>query len=136
MNSSYLATVSETHDELLQDLTRIESGNETYFNEPFDLQEAISDAVQLYRYALVVWDETTLILSRSRNEAARRSVEFDLDLSGSPKMVVGDSKKIRTVVANLTANAGQFCILLSLVAELNLHPSQIHDRGESDCILP
>ena len=27
-------------------------------------------------------------------------------MSGCPKMVVGDSKKIRTVVANLTANAG------------------------------
>lgn len=33
-----------------QDLTRLESGNETSFNEPFDLHEAITEAVQLYRY--------------------------------------------------------------------------------------
>ena len=33
-----------------QDLTRLESGNETSFNEPFNLHEAITEAVQLYRY--------------------------------------------------------------------------------------
>lgn len=32
-----------------KDLTRLESGHETSFNEPFDLQETITDAVQLYR---------------------------------------------------------------------------------------
>lgn len=35
---------------ILQDLTRLESGNETSFNEPFDLHTAIADAVLLYRY--------------------------------------------------------------------------------------
>ncbi len=34
---------------ILQDLTRLESGNETSFNEPFDLHTAIADAVLLYR---------------------------------------------------------------------------------------
>ncbi|KAL5520100.1 hypothetical protein ACEPAG_1760 [Sanghuangporus baumii] len=85
-SKSLLFTIND-----LLDLTRLESGNETYFNEPFNLHEAISDAVQLYR-----------------NEAVRRRVDFDLDLSGSPKIVVGDSRKIRTVVANLTANAVKY----------------------------
>ncbi|KAL5524537.1 hypothetical protein ACEPAF_9677 [Sanghuangporus sanghuang] len=85
-SKSLLFTIND-----LLDLTRLESGNETYFNEPFNLHEAISDAVQLYR-----------------NEAVRRRVDFDLDLSGSPKMVIGDSQKIRTVVANLTANAVKY----------------------------
>ena len=35
---------------ILQDLTRLESGHETSFNEPFDLHSAIVDAVTLYRY--------------------------------------------------------------------------------------
>jgi tetrahydromethanopterin S-methyltransferase subunit H len=40
------------------------------------------------------------------NEAIRCNLEFLTDLADSPKFVVGDRKKIRTVVANLTANAG------------------------------
>lgn len=67
----------------------MESGNETSFNEPFNLRQAIEEATMLYR-----------------NEAARRGIGFELDTSQCPKTVVGDVKKIRTVVANLTANAG------------------------------
>ncbi|EJC98092.1 uncharacterized protein FOMMEDRAFT_97970 [Fomitiporia mediterranea MF3/22] len=85
-SKSLLFTIND-----LLDLTRLESGNETYFNEPFNLHETIADAVQLYR-----------------NEATRRNVQFDLDISSCPKVVVGDAKKIRTVVANLTANAVKF----------------------------
>ena len=73
---------------MFQDLTRLESGNETSFNEPFDLHQSIEESVQLYR-----------------NEASRRGLIFDLDLKHCPRQVVGDSRKIRTVVANLTANA-------------------------------
>jgi signal transduction histidine kinase len=72
----------------LLDLTRLESGNETSFNEPFDLQDAIEDATHLYR-----------------KEAQRRNITFKMELQQSPKIVVGDSKKIRTVVQNLTANS-------------------------------
>ncbi|KAH9922613.1 uncharacterized protein B0H18DRAFT_1017063 [Fomitopsis serialis] len=71
-----------------QDLTRLESGNETSFNEVFDLHRAIEDAIIIYK-----------------NEAARRGLIFSVDLSNSPTLVVGDYRKIRTVVANLTANA-------------------------------
>ncbi|KIK69752.1 hypothetical protein GYMLUDRAFT_34142 [Collybiopsis luxurians FD-317 M1] len=72
----------------LLDLTRLESGNETSFNEPFDLAENIQDAVLIYR-----------------NEAARRNIEFEVDVGQCPSVVVGDAKKIRTVVQNLMANA-------------------------------
>ena len=44
-----------------------------------------------------------------RNEAARRGLKFDVDISRCPKTVVGDARKIRTVVANLTANARKSC---------------------------
>ncbi|THH10468.1 hypothetical protein EW145_g1296 [Phellinidium pouzarii] len=85
-SKSLLFTIND-----LLDLTRLESGNETSFNETFDLHEAIAEAVQLYR-----------------NEATRRNIHFDLDVIDSPKMVIGDAKKIRTVVANLTANAVKY----------------------------
>src|SRR5579863_8513113 len=72
----------------LQDLTRVESGHETMFNEPFDLTSVITEATNLYKY-----------------EAQRKGLRFEVDLAGDLPMVVGDLRKIRTVVANLTANA-------------------------------
>ena len=44
-----------------QDLTRLETGNETSFNEPFDLPATISEAVQLYRYIGSDLDSSMLI---------------------------------------------------------------------------
>ncbi|KAJ7134353.1 hypothetical protein C8R44DRAFT_610147 [Mycena epipterygia] len=89
LNRSHAASKSLlfTINDLL-DLTRLESGNETSFNEPFDLQDAIEDATHLYR-----------------KEAQRRDITFNIELERSPKTVVGDAKKIRTVVQNLTANS-------------------------------
>ncbi|CAE6489892.1 unnamed protein product [Rhizoctonia solani] len=75
----------------LLDLTRHETGNETSFNEPFDLPGTIEDAVTLYRI-----------------EAMRRQIQFVVDTTDCPQMVTGDSKKIRTVVSNLTANAVKY----------------------------
>ncbi len=66
----------------------MESGHETSFNDPFDLHKAIRDATLTYR-----------------NEAQRRGIGFELDFAGCPQHVVGDAKKIRKVVANLTANS-------------------------------
>ena len=74
----------------MQDLTKFETGKETSFNEPFNLHTSVDEAVNLYK-----------------NEALRRDLTFEIDLGDSPKWVVGDAKKIRTVVANLTANAGE-----------------------------
>ncbi|VDB85582.1 unnamed protein product [Peniophora sp. CBMAI 1063] len=82
-SKSLLFTIND-----LLDLTRLESGNETSFNEPFDLPNTIADATNLYR-----------------TEAQRRGLKFELDTAGAPHIVVGDPSKIRTVVANLTANS-------------------------------
>ena len=73
---------------LHQDLTRVESGHETMFNEPFDLSTVIMEVTNLYKH-----------------EAQRKGLEFQVDLAGDLRMVVGDSRKVKTVVANLTANA-------------------------------
>ncbi|TFK52362.1 hypothetical protein OE88DRAFT_1628063 [Heliocybe sulcata] len=87
-SKSLLFTIND-----LLDLTRLESGNETSFSEPFNIRAAIEEAVGLYR-----------------NEASRRSITFNLemDLAKHQTMVVGDSKKIKSAVANLTANALKF----------------------------
>lgn len=69
----------------------MESGGETSFNEPFDLHSAVTEATMVYR-----------------NEATRRGLGFQLHLENCPKIVLGDAKKIRTVVANLTANARRY----------------------------
>lgn len=74
-----------------QDLARLESGNQTSFNQPFDLCSAVEEAAYSYRH-----------------EAERRNIGFNLDVVRCPHMVVGDAKKIRTVVQNLTANARKY----------------------------
>ncbi|KAG8782336.1 Light-sensor Protein kinase [Ceratobasidium sp. 428] len=74
----------------LLDLTRRETDNETS-NELFDLPDAIKDAVALYRI-----------------KATRRQIQFVVDTTNCPQMVAGDSKKIRTVVSNLTENAVKY----------------------------
>ncbi|KAF9234675.1 hypothetical protein BU15DRAFT_89876 [Melanogaster broomeanus] len=73
---------------LLQDLTRVESGKEVSFIELFDLRSAIEECVRIYHH-----------------EAKRRDIEFILEVEDAPRGVIGDVNKIKTVVANLTANA-------------------------------
>jgi signal transduction histidine kinase len=84
------ALLFHVHD--LLDLTRIETGNETAFNDPFDLRMAVQDAIRLYE-----------------NEAKRRKLDFRVDISDQlPKTVIGDARKIKTVIANLVANSVKY----------------------------
>ncbi|WOO79622.1 Phytochrome-like protein cph1 [Vanrija pseudolonga] len=84
------ALMFHVHD--LLDLTRIEPGNETGFNDPFDLKQTMQDTVRLYR-----------------TEASRRGLEFRVDMGdGLPTMVIGDARKIKTIVSNLVANSVKF----------------------------
>ncbi|KAH9986884.1 hypothetical protein BJV74DRAFT_927090 [Russula compacta] len=82
-SKSLLFTIND-----LLNLTRVESGHEMTFHEPFDLPSVIMEATDLYKH-----------------EAKRNGLDFELNLAGDPRMVIGDSSKVRTVVANLTANA-------------------------------
>ena len=83
----YLVCVS-INPTLHQDLTRAESGHETIFNETFDLPKIIMEATNLYK-----------------REAQRKGLIFEVDSARDPCMVVGDSSKVRTAVANLKENA-------------------------------
>ncbi|WWC85641.1 uncharacterized protein L201_000507 [Kwoniella dendrophila CBS 6074] len=84
------ALLFHVHD--LLDLTRIETGNETAFNDPFDIRQSISDAIRLYQ-----------------TESSRRGLDFRVITSENlPKYVIGDSRKIKTVISNLVANSVKF----------------------------
>ncbi|KAI0373858.1 hypothetical protein BV20DRAFT_988964 [Pilatotrama ljubarskyi] len=109
-SKSLLFTIND-----LLDLTRLESGNETSWNEPFDLHQSIEDATLLYR-----------------NEARRRGLDFILSLQGCPRQVVGDSRKIRTVVANLTANALKYTTKgsISVLCRAFEEPTGLRDSGD------
>lgn len=78
-----------TLSSIFKDLTRLETGKAIAIRDPFDLPALLVDAV-----------------SGFKAEAERRSIAFTLNTTGLPQFVVGDSKKLRQVVANLTANAG------------------------------
>ena len=84
------ALLFHVHD--LLDLTRIETGNETAFNDPFDMRQNLDDAVRLYR-----------------TEAERRGIDFKVNTSTDlPSQVIGDSRKIKTVISNLVANSVKY----------------------------
>ncbi|KAF4605638.1 Light-sensor Protein kinase [Pleurotus pulmonarius] len=85
-SKSLLFTIND-----LLDLTRLESGNETSFHEVFNLSEVVKDAAHLYS-----------------KEAERRGIAFAVDVSECPTFVIGDAKKVKTVIQNLTANALKF----------------------------
>ncbi|WVQ93907.1 hypothetical protein IAU59_000985 [Kwoniella sp. CBS 9459] len=84
------ALLFHVHD--LLDLTRIETGNETAFNDPFDIRQSINDAIRLYQ-----------------TESSRRGLDFRVVMADNlPQFVVGDSRKIKTVISNLVANSVKF----------------------------
>jgi signal transduction histidine kinase len=84
------ALLFHVHD--LLDLTRIETGNETAFNAPFDIRMAVQDAIRLYE-----------------NESKRRDLDFRVKIADSlPKSVIGDARKIKTVISNLVANSVKY----------------------------
>lgn len=97
------ALLFHVHD--LLDLTRIETGNETAFNDPFDLRQTVNDAVRLYQ-----------------NESKRRGLDFRVSVDDNlPKGVIGDSRKIRTVISNLVANSVKFTEEGSVDVSVGLH---------------
>jgi hypothetical protein len=68
-------------------------------------------------------------------EAQRNGLDFEVDLAGDLGMVVGDSSKIRTVVANLTANARKESPFL-IFPYSDLFISEIHATRHYYCLVP
>ncbi|EJD55415.1 hypothetical protein AURDEDRAFT_94266 [Auricularia subglabra TFB-10046 SS5] len=112
-SKSLLFTIND-----LLDLTRLETGQETSFKEPFDLPATIIEATGIYQ-----------------KEAARRQVTFVVDTEKSPSMVWGDAKKIRTVVANLTANAVKYTTKGSITIACRVFEEPGEQRAEGRVVV-
>jgi hypothetical protein len=70
-----------------------------------------------------------------KHEAQRKGLDFEVDLVGDLGMVVGDSSKVRTVVANLTANARkELSFLIFLYSDFFV--SEIHATRHYYCLVP
>lgn len=81
--------------------------------EPFHLPTVITEATNLYKH-----------------EAQRKGLDFEVDFSEDLRMVVGDSSKVKTVVANLTANARKESpFLKTLPCTDSIFVSEIHATG-------
>lgn len=110
------ALLFHVHD--LLDLTRIETGNETAFNDPFDIRQSINDAVRLYQ-----------------TEAARRGLEFRVTTASDvPRFLIGDSRKIKTVISNLVANSVKFTEKGHIEVSCGLQQGQGNEVARSDSI--
>ncbi|WVF66288.1 hypothetical protein IAT40_001028 [Kwoniella sp. CBS 6097] len=107
------ALLFHVHD--LLDLTRIETGNETAFNDPFDIRQSINDAIRLYQ-----------------TESSRRGLDFRVVMADNlPQYVVGDSRKIKTVISNLVANSVKYTDQGFIEIYCGLPSSTSSDSGHS-----
>ena len=83
-------TMRSLVDDIL-DVSKMETGNLTIEQMPFDLCSTVSDAARLWR-----------------EQATTKGLRFDLDLSDCPARIRGDAARLRQVVFNLLANAVKF----------------------------
>jgi signal transduction histidine kinase len=77
-------------DDIL-DVAKMETGNLTVEQAPFDLHATLADAARL-------WQE----------QARGKGVGFVLDLADCPRLIEGDSARVRQIVFNLLSNALKF----------------------------
>ena len=93
-------------DDIL-DVSKMETGNLTIEQVPFDLCATLSDAARLWR-----------------EQARAKGLRFVLDLDDCPARIEGDPARVRQVVFNLLANAVKF----TSAGEVSLRASQAGDR--------
>ncbi|MFA5970123.1 MAG: ATP-binding protein [Sphingomonas sp.] len=77
-------------DDIL-DVAKMESGNMTVENVPFDLRSTMTDVSKL-------WQE----------QASAKGIAFELLLDDCPHMVRGDAARLRQIIFNLLSNALKF----------------------------
>ncbi|MGU3470581.1 PAS domain S-box protein [Paenibacillus sp. D51F] len=96
--SGYAQTIIESGDALLRilnevlDFSKIEAGKMELELEPFQIRETVADVADLFR-----------------GSARAKSISLELDFPDElPSSVIGDSGRIRQVLANLIGNAVKF----------------------------
>ncbi|KAI4158157.1 MAG: hypothetical protein LQ342_007701 [Letrouitia transgressa] len=86
----------------LLDLTKAEEGNELIKDEIFDLPATVREATDMFK-----------------GDAKRKQIEYEVSHNeGVPQYVVGDQRRIRQAVSNVTANAIQHTSSGSVKVEL------------------
>ncbi|KAG9018802.1 Light-sensor Protein kinase [Tulasnella sp. 427] len=111
-SKSLLFTIND-----LLDLTRLESGHLTQFNDTFDLIALISESCAPYV-----------------KDAHRKSLTFDIVTSGCPQWVMGDSRKLASVISNLVANAVKYTAEGGVTVEAKpfQEPEGLRDRETTE----
>jgi len=75
----------------LLDLTKTEEGGSLIKGESFDLQSTVKEATDMFR-----------------NDAKRKSIGYEVvEHPGLPKNCIGDQRRVRQAISNITANAIQ-----------------------------
>ncbi len=75
----------------LLDLTKTEEGGELVKDEVFDLKSTLSEATDMFK-----------------GDAKRKGIEYEVSsLPGPPHAVIGDQRRVRQAISNITANAIQ-----------------------------
>ena len=100
----------------LLDLTRTETGQQFFLQDPLDLGNTIEEAVAIHHL-----------------EAERAGVAFEIieNPSGTPQTLLGDRGKIRQIVANVTANAVKHTKAGKVTIEWGELPKEIEDPAET-----
>ena len=96
----------------LLDLTKTEEGGELVRGELFDLKSTLSEATEMFK-----------------GDARRKGIEYEVSgLTGPPHAVIGDQRRVRQAISNITANAIQNTTAGSVKVEMYLA-----SRDESRC---
>ncbi len=106
-------TMQALVDDIL-DVAKMETGNLTLEERPFDLAETIGDAARL-------WED----------QARAKGLAVVVDLAGAPGRIVGDAARIRQIVFNLLANAVKFTATgrITLTVTTDAAPDAASDAG-------
>lgn len=88
----------------LLDLTKTEEGGELIREEVFDLKATLFEATDMFK-----------------NDAGRKKISYEVsDLPGLPGHVIGDQRRVRQAISNITANAIQHTSEGSVKVEMYL----------------
>jgi light-regulated signal transduction histidine kinase (bacteriophytochrome)/CheY-like chemotaxis protein len=96
----------------LLDLTKTEEGGSLIKGESFDLKSTITEATDMFR-----------------NDAKRKGIGYEvIEHHGLPKLCIGDQRRVRQAISNITANAIQNTTQGSVKVEIYVaaRPSKDH----------
>lgn len=100
----------------LLDLTKTEEGGPLIKGESFDFRETIKDATDMFK-----------------NDAKRKNISYEvIEHPGLPTLCIGDQRRVRQAISNITANAIQNTTQGSVTVEVYVaaRPSRDHVEVE------